>query len=95
MPLSDREETNPEILIAMGEEESSPADQAVLRLDFAEWLDTLEGSRRETAELLASGLNTVDVGKHRGVAGARIAPVAVRPSRGVAGVPRQGRVKDE
>ena len=65
------EETAPEVADAMGEEDS-PADRAVLNADFEAWLETLDGTRREVAELLASGLNTVDVGKRRGVTRARI-----------------------
>ncbi len=71
MPLSDREDANPEILDAM-RGEGSPADQAVVNVDFEEWLETLDDRRREIAEKLASGLNTVDVGRQRGVTRAAI-----------------------
>ena len=71
IPLSDREEADPEILDAMHGEDS-PADAAALNVDFDEWLGTLDDRRRGIAEQLASGLNTVDIGKLRGVTRAAI-----------------------
>jgi hypothetical protein len=47
--------------------DASPADQAALDVDFAEWLATMGDRRREVAELPASGLNTTDAGRLRGV----------------------------
>jgi hypothetical protein len=51
---------------------ASPAEQAVANVDFGEWLNTLDEKRREIASALASGLNTADVGRQRGVTRAAI-----------------------
>ncbi len=52
--------------------EGSPDDQAVLNVDFAAWLETLDDRHREVAEELAAGFNTADVGRQRGVTPAAI-----------------------
>jgi len=66
-----REDTAPEIIDAL-RDDASPADQAVVNADFEAWLDTLEGRQRAIAEQLASGFNTVEVGRLQGVSRARI-----------------------
>jgi len=66
-----REDAAPEINDALRYEDS-PADQAVVNVDFQAWLDTLDGRQREIAEQLASGYNTVEVGRLQGVSRARI-----------------------
>jgi hypothetical protein len=40
---------------------STPADRAIIRIDFADWLDTLPERKRRAAELLADGLSTGEV----------------------------------
>jgi hypothetical protein len=52
--------------------EPSPADEAVLRIDVEEWLNTLEGMQRQVAEELAGGLNTTDVARKHDVTRTRI-----------------------
>ena len=53
-------------------DDASPADQAALNVDFEEWLKTLDDRRREVAEQLASGLNTVEVAKLHHVTRTRV-----------------------
>ena len=51
---------------------ASPAEQAASNVDFREWLQTLDGKRREIVLALTSGLNSADVGRLRGVTRAAI-----------------------
>jgi DNA-binding NarL/FixJ family response regulator len=50
----------------------SPADEGSTRIDFAAWLALLDDRRRQVAEELAAGLNTVDVARRHGVSRARV-----------------------
>lgn len=53
-------------------DEDSPADQAIVNVDFEAWLESLDDRRREVATALASGYNTADMGRQRGVTRAAI-----------------------
>ena len=53
-----------------------PADEAIFRVDFADWLGGLPARRRRMAELLAEGLGTGEVALHLGVT-----PAAVSQAR--------------
>lgn len=50
----------------------SPADEAILRIDVEEWLNTLDGIQRQVAEELAGGMNTTDVARKHHVTRTRI-----------------------
>lgn len=71
LPLSDSDPTAREVLDAVSDD-TPPADQAVLNADFEAWLETPDDRHRRVAEKLASGLNTADVGRLRGVTRAAI-----------------------
>ena len=47
-------------------------------MDYEAWLDELDDYRRDVAEKLAAGLNTVEVARTRGVSRARIAQIRVQ-----------------
>ena len=49
-----------------------PADQAVFRIDFSQWLDTLPPRDRKIAEALADGHRTTDVARRFGLTLARV-----------------------
>jgi DNA-directed RNA polymerase specialized sigma24 family protein len=53
-----------------------PADAAAFRVDFSDWLASLPGRRRRTAELLAEGRGTLEVAAQVGVS-----PPAVSQAR--------------
>ena len=76
LPTGD-DETAPEVIEAL-RDHRSPADQAVMRTDYEAWIERLDDYRRDVAEKLASGLNTADVAKTRGVSRARIAQIRVQ-----------------
>ncbi len=71
LPVSADDPTAPEGIKSM-RDDTSPADQAVLTVDFEAWLATQEGRPRKIAEQLASGLNTVEVARLHGVTRTRI-----------------------
>jgi DNA-directed RNA polymerase specialized sigma24 family protein len=58
-----------------------PADAAAFRVDFASWLASLPGRRRQTAELLAEGHGTLEVARWVGVTPAAVSQARSRLAR--------------
>lgn len=57
----------PEVLDALIDRKAAPAEVACFHLDLAEFLDGLDERQRSLALDLASGLNTVETARQRGV----------------------------
>lgn len=53
-------------------EHTNPARIATLRIDFTEWLDTLNDRQRDLVDLLASGESTADAAAKMGCSAANI-----------------------
>jgi len=67
IPDSDREDADPDIIDALCDGTlDSPADLATLRVDYGNWLDSLDDHLRDAAEGFAKGLNNTEVGERAG-----------------------------
>jgi hypothetical protein len=73
IPFSDDDDADPAVVDALQDRRhADPAEEAALRVDLGEWLDSLDALQRQIAEELASGLNTTDVARQRRVSRTRI-----------------------
>jgi len=60
-------ELSPEVADALADRKSAnPADEAVARVHFQDWLDGLDDEQREKAEEFGRGMNNTEVGQRHG-----------------------------
>ena len=58
--------------IVVEDKKSTPADVAITRIDFAEWLGTMSALRRKIAQCLATGESTLEAARRFAVSPGRI-----------------------
>ena len=58
--------------IVVEDKKSTPADVAITRIDFAEWLGTMSALRRKIAQCLATGESTLEAARQFAVSPGRI-----------------------
>ncbi len=73
LTFEEDDHVNPLLIDALTDRKTpSPPDEAAARIDFADWLATLDWRKRHAMQQMARGWNTVDVRKREGVTGGAI-----------------------
>jgi hypothetical protein len=72
LPSSEEEEAAPEAHAALRHRGAGPAEEAACRVDYADWLATLNEKQRALAEDLASELTITEAAARRGVSHAAV-----------------------
>jgi DNA-directed RNA polymerase specialized sigma24 family protein len=81
LPQADGEPAAAEIRDALRSRSSGPAAEAIARLDWQAFLQTLSPTQRQVAEGLAEGLNLSDIASQRGVSKAAVQQAVARLRR--------------
>ncbi len=81
LPQAEDEAVAPDVHDGLRHRGPSPADEAICKIDYEAWLDSLSARQREVAEGLASHLNVSEVARRDGVSKASVQQVRDRLSR--------------